>query len=548
MNVDVMAKPGSRTAMGENEYDVLVVGAGFAGLYQLHRLRQKGFRVRLVDAASGLGGIWQWNRYPGARVDSHGALYQYSDPELWKDWSFKELYPDWQELRKYFNYVDSKWNLNKDIDLNTRVTGADFDESSRKWTVHTQNGKDYVTRFFVLCTGFAAKPHVPPFEGIEDFQGKIHHTGLWPQEGVDMKGKRVAVIGMGASGVQVVQEAGAEAAHTTHFVRTPCLAIPMWQRRMTPEDNARVREQMPADMDRRTKTFGGFSYDFQDVGVFDVDDARRNEIFESIWQQGGFWWWLNNFKDVLFDEKANRAQYDFWRSKVVARIKDPRLAEIYAPVEPPHPYGVKRPSLEQNFYEVIQQDNVDVVDLKTESIVSFTEKGIQTSKGEYEFDIIVLATGFDAVSGGLTSLDIHGTDGRTIGEKWQDGIRTQLGMATSGFPNLFFIYGPQSPSGFCNGPTAAETQGEVMVKILDKLANEQVTRIEAEPEAEEAWRKFCMEVTDMTLFPKANSWYMGANIPGKPREMLMYPAGLPSYLQACEKSISEDLSGFTKAR
>lgn len=548
MNIDVMSRSASRTGVSESEYDVVVVGAGFAGLYQLHKLRQKGFRVRLLDAASGLGGIWQWNRYPGARVDSHGALYQYSDPDLWKDWDFKELYPDWQELREYFNYVDSKWDLSKDIDLNTRVTGADFDESRRKWTIHTQNGKDYVSRFFVLCTGFAAKPYVPPFEGIGDFKGEIHHTGLWPQDGLDMKGKRVAVVGMGASGVQVMQEAGAEATHTTHFVRTPCLAIPMWQRQMTSDDNASARAQMEADMDRRSKTFGGFSYDFQEVGVFEVDDARRKEMFESIWKLGGFWWWLNNFKDVLFDEKANRAQYDFWRSKVVARIRDPRLAEIYAPVEPPHPYGVKRPSLEQNFYEVIQQDNVDVVDLKSEPLVRFTEKGIQTSKGEYEFDIIVLATGFDAVSGGLTSPDIHGTDGRTIGQKWQEGIRTHLGLATSGFPNLFFIYGPQSPSGFCNGPTAAETQGEVMVNILDKLANEKITRIEAQPDSEEAWRKFCMEVTDMTLFPKANSWYMGANIPGKPREMLMYPAGLPAYLKACEKSISEGLSGFDKAR
>ncbi len=544
MNVAEKVESNAKVDTGKGELDVAIVGAGFAGLYQLHKLREKGFKVKLLEAGSDIGGIWHWNRYPGARVDSHGALYQYSDPGLWKDWAFKELYPDWQELREYFDHVDSKWDLRKDVVLNTRVTGAEFDETSRKWTIHTEGGRDFVARFFVLCTGFAAKPYIPNFKGIDSFRGEIHHTGLWPQEGLDMTGKRVAVIGMGASGVQVVQEAAPEASHLTHFVRTPCLAIPMWQRTMSEADNEKMWREMPADMDLRTKTFGGFNYDFFHKGVFEVADEERGEIFERLWQRGGFWWWLSNFKDVIFDEKSNRAQYDFWRKKVLARIKDPRLAEIYAPEEPPHPYGVKRPSLEQNFYEVVQRDNVDVVDLKREAIECFTEKGIKTSEREYEFDVIVLATGFDAVSGGLTSLDIKGVDGRTIGEKWSDGVRTQLGMATNGFPNLFFLYGPQSPSGFCNGPTCAEAQGDVMVKILEKLRDEGVTRVEAESDAEEAWRKTCLEVADMTLFPKADSWYMGANIPGKPRELLMYPAGLPSYLEACEKSIADGLSGF----
>ncbi len=547
MNVAEKVQSNTKPGTGKDELDVAVVGAGFAGLYQLHKLREKGFKVKLLEAGSDIGGIWHWNRYPGARVDSHGALYQYSDPGLWKDWAFKELYPDWQELRDYFDHVDSRWDLRKDVILDTRVTGAEFDETSRKWTIHTEGGRDFVARFFVLCTGFAAKPYIPAFKGLESFRGEIHHTGLWPQEGVDLTGKRVAVIGMGASGVQVVQETAPEASHLTHFVRTPCLAIPMWQRTMSEADNEEMWRDMPADMAMRLKTFGGFNYDFSPWGVFDVADEDREEVFERIWQRGGFWWWLNNFKDVIFDEKSNRAQYDFWRKKVLARIKDPRLAEIYAPKEPPHPYGVKRPSLEQNFYEVVQRDNVDVVDLKHETIECFTEKGIKTSEREYEFDVIVLATGFDAVSGGLTSLDIKGADGRTIGEKWSDGVRTQLGMATKGFPNLFFLYGPQSPSGFCNGPTCAEAQGGVMVRILEKLRDEDVTRIEAQSDAEEAWRKFCLEVADMTLFPKANSWYMGANIPGKPRELLMYPAGLPSYLEACEKSIAEGLSGFQKA-
>ncbi len=548
MDNNVMMETGAAPSAQTTDVDVLVVGAGFAGLYQLHKLRQAGFRVKVIEAGSDIGGIWHWNRYPGARVDSHGAIYQYSDPELWKDWAYKELYPGWEELRAYFDHVDAKWDLRKDVVLSTRVTGADFDESTRKWTVHTDKGGDYVARSFVLCTGFASKPYIPEFEGMKDFKGEIHHTGLWPQQGVDMRGKRVAVIGMGASGVQVMQEAGAEAKHVTHFLRTPCLAIPMWQRQMTEADNEEMRKHLPEDMMKRKQTFGGFNYDFQDVGVYEVDDAKREEMFESIWKTGGFWWWLNNFKDVLFDERSNRAQYDFWRKKVLARIKDPRLAEIYAPEQPPHPYGVKRPSLEQNFYEVVQQDNVDVVDLKQEPIVRFTEKGIQTTKGEYEFDIIVLATGFDAVSGGLTQLDIRGTAGRTLGEKWRDGVRTHLGMASREFPNLYFIYGPQSPSGFCNGPTAAEAQGDELVKLLVKFRDAGITRVEAKADAEEAWRNHCKMVADMTLFPKADSWYMGANIPGKPRELLMYPSGLPAYLQACEDSIEKDFAGFEVSR
>ncbi|WP_298216645.1 NAD(P)/FAD-dependent oxidoreductase [Acidocella sp.] len=548
MDNNVIMETGAAPSVQTTDVDVLVVGAGFAGLYQLHKLRQAGFRVKVIEAGSDIGGIWHWNRYPGARVDSHGAMYQYSDPDLWKDWAYKELYPGWEELRAYFDHVDAKWDLRKDVVLSTRVTGADFDESTRKWTVHTDKGGDYVARSFVLCTGFASKPYIPEFEGMKDFKGEIHHTGLWPQQGVDMRGKRVAVIGMGASGVQVMQEAGAEAKRVTHFLRTPCLAIPMWQRQMTEVDNEEMRKHLPEDMMKRKQTFGGFNYDFQDVGVYEVDDAKREEMFESIWKAGGFWWWLNNFNDVLFDERSNRAQYDFWRKKVLARIKDPRLAEIYAPEQPPHPYGVKRPSLEQNFYEVVQQDNVDVVDLKQEPIVRFTEKGIQTTKGEYEFDIIVLATGFDAVSGGLTQLDIRGTAGRTLGEKWRDGVRTHLGMASREFPNLYFIYGPQSPSGFCNGPTAAEAQGDELVKLLVKFRDAGITRVEAKADAEEAWRNHCKMVADMTLFPKADSWYMGANIPGKPRELLMYPSGLPAYLQACEDSISKHFAGFEVSR
>ena len=526
------------------DLDVIVVGAGFAGLYLLDRLRSMGMAVQVFEAGAGLGGVWYWNCYPGARVDSPGPIYQYSRDDMWRRWQFGELYPSWQELRDYFHYVDEKLGLSRDIRFNRRVNQAEFDPAHNRWIVRSSDGSVASARYLVLCTGLSAKPYVPDLPGLNDFAGERHHTALWPQQGLDMAGKRVGVIGTGASGVQVAQEAAGVAAHLTVFQRTPNLALPMRQKKLDEDAIRRMKEKYPEMFDRRTKTFAGFDYDVLAKSALEVSDDERQATFERLWEIGGFAPWIGSFNDILLNEEANRAAYQFWRDKTLKRIKDPAIAEILAPAEPIHPFGVKRPSLEQHFYEIFNQPNVSLVDLRTNPIERVTPGGIRTAAGEHELDILVLATGFDAVTGGLTSIDIRGPAGETLKDKWATGVRAHLGMAAAGFPNLLFVYGPQSPNGFCNGPTCAEVQGDWIARLLDHLRQGNYTRVEATVAAEEAWRAQVLALADATLFPRADSWYLGANIPGKPREMLSFTGGLPAYLAKCSESAERGYEGF----
>ena len=526
------------------DLDVIVVGAGFAGLYLLDRLRSMGMAVQVFEAGAGLGGVWYWNCYPGARVDSPGPIYQYSRDDMWRRWQFGELYPSWQELRDYFHYVDEKLGLSRDIRFNRRVNQAEFDPAHNRWIVRSSDGSVASARYLVLCTGLSAKPYVPDLPGLDDFTGERHHTALWPQQGLDLAGKRVGVIGTGASGVQVAQEAAGVAAHLTVFQRTPNLALPMRQKKLDEDAIRRMKEKYPEMFDRRTKTFAGFDYDVLAKSALEVSDDERQATFERLWEIGGFAPWIGSFNDILLNEEANRAAYQFWRDKTLKRIKDPAIAEILAPAEPIHPFGVKRPSLEQHFYEIFNQPNVSLVDLRTNPIERVTPGGIRTAAGEHELDILVLATGFDAVNGGLTSIDIRGPAGETLKDKWATGVRAHLGMAAAGFPNLLFVYGPQSPNGFCNGPTCAEVQGDWIARLLDHLRQGNYTRVEATVAAEEAWRAQVLALADATLFPRADSWYLGANIPGKPREMLSFTGGLPAYLAKCSESAERGYEGF----
>lgn len=535
---------GPNGATTKLDFDVIVVGAGFAGVYQLHRLRARGFSVLLLEAGSGLGGIWHWNCYPGARVDSHVPLYEFSDEAVWRDWYWDERFPDWRALRRYFDHVDSVWNLSRDIRFNTRVERAQWDEPSRSWLIASGAGELLRARFLILCTGFAAKPYIPDFTGLARFEGACHHTAQWPQAGIDMAGKRVGVIGTGASGVQVVQEAAGVASELTVFQRTPIMALAMQQRRLTRAEQDRAKDRYPAIFQKRRESNSGFDFEGAGDSTFAVSDERRREIFERLWQAGGFSFWAGGFADLLLDERANRVAYDFWRDKVRARVHDPEVAELLAPTEPPHPFGVKRPSLEQTYYDVFNQDNVRLVDLRTTPITQILPEGVETAAGTTELDILVLATGFDAVTGGLTSIEARGSRGDTLADHWRDGVRTHLGVASSGFPNLLYLYGPQSPSGFCNGPTCAEVQGDWIVELLAFLRERAVTRIEATPEAEDAWCSQVHAIASMTLFPRADSWYMGANIPGKRREMLNWPGGLQLYLMACRASADDGYAGF----
>src|SRR5271170_5491273 len=501
-----MSTTTKRTGEGAiEELDVIIVGAGFAGLYLLDRLRRMGMAVQVFEAGGGLGGVWYWNCYPGARVDSPGPIYQYSRDDLWRKWQFSELYPSWQELRAYFRYVDDQLGLSRDIRFNRRVDEASFEPARNRWTVRSNDGSVARARYFVLCTGLGSKPYVPDLPGLSDFAGVSHHTALWPQQGLDLAGKRVGVIGTGASGVQVAQEAAAVAAHLTVFQRTPNLALPMRQRKLDDDTIRRMKEGYPLAYQKRRTSFGGFDYNPLEKSASEVSEDERQATFERIWEIGGLAPWVGSFNDLLANEQSNRAAYDFWRDKTRARINDPAVAEMLAPTEPLHPYGTKRPSLEQNFFDIFNQSNVSLVDLRKTPIERVTRNGIKTTAGEHNLDILVLATGFDAVTGGLTSIDIHGTRGETLREKWGKGVHTHLGMATAGFPNLLFVYGPQSPNAFANGPTCAELQGDWIVQLLDHLRQRGRTRFEATDPAEEAWRAQVHDVADATLFPRADS-------------------------------------------
>lgn len=528
----------------KDELDVIVVGAGFSGIYQLHRLRELGFSVRLLEAGSGLGGVWYWNCYPGARVDTHIPIYEYSDENLWRDWNWSEMFPGWQELRKYFDYVDKKWDLRKDTQFNTRISSAVFDEQDNKWTLKTTDGQEMRCRFFVLCTGFASKPFIPDIEGRESFAGIMHHTGLWPQEGVDFTGKRVGIIGTGASAIQVTQEASKTAAQLTVFQRTACLPLPMRQAKLDVETQNKMKAEYPARYARRRETFGGFDFDFIHKSALEVSPEERKAVYEELWAKGGFNFWLGTFHDVLMNREANDTAYEFWRDKIRSRIKDPEVAKILAPDTAPYPFGTKRPSLENGFFEVFDQDNVELVDLQKNPIERIVPAGVVTKDREYDFDILVLATGFDAVTGGILNIDIRGVGDAKINDRWRDGIQAYLGLATAGFPNLIFLYGPHSPSGFLNGPSSAEYQGEVVVDCLKYMREKGFMRIESTLQSDQAWADETNAIAEGTLFPLAKSWYMGANIPGKKVEILNYPGGLPLYLEKCEECARNGYEGF----
>lgn len=529
---------------GAPDLDVVVVGAGFAGLYQLHHLRGLGLRTAVLEAGDRLGGIWYWNCYPGARVDSHVPLYEYSDETVWSGWSWEERFPDWRALRRYFEHVDAQWDLRSDVHLGARLEGASWDEASRCWQVAAA-GDRLRCRFLVLCAGFASTPYVPALPGLGDFAGERHHSARWPQGGVDMSGLRVGVVGTGASGVQVIEEAASVADHLTVFQRTPILALPMRQRRLTVAEQDAAKAAYPQIFRRRRQTNTGFDYPDRGESALAVTDRERIAVFEALWEEGGLAFWAGNFTDILLDVRANRLAYDFWRDRVRQRLGRRDLAELLAPADPPHPFGTKRPSLEQSYFEVLGQDNVTLVDLRTDPIERVTRRGVRTTAGEHHLDLLVLATGFDAVSGSLSTIDLRGTEGQTLAQHWRSGVRTQLGMASHGFPNLLYIYGPQSPSGFCNGPTCAEVQGDWVVELFSYLADHGITRLEATAEAESAWREQVHAIAAGTLFPRADSWYMGANIPGKTREMLNWPGGLQTYLAACDAAADDGYAGFT---
>jgi cation diffusion facilitator CzcD-associated flavoprotein CzcO len=485
------------------ELDILVVGAGFSGVYQLWKLRNEGYKIKLVDAGSDFGGVWHWNRYPGLRVDSDIPHYEYSIPEVWKDWKWSERYPGGAELQKYFAHVDRKLDLRKDCQFNTVVTRATFDGGL--WHVDTKDSGSFKTRYLLLNIGIGAKRYTPDLEGIDTYQGQCLHSSSWPQTGLDMHGKRIAVIGTGATGVQIAQQAAKVGKELIVFQRTPNLALPMGQKKYFGGARPKPEAEYPRHFCHRNETFSGFTWDFNGRKTFDDTPEQRRETYENLWKQGDFQFWLATYNDMLFDPKANEEAYNFWRDKTRQRIKDPRKQELLAPMIQPHPFGTKRPSLEQGYFEVFNQDNVELVDINATPIVKLTKKGIQTAGKEYEVDIVILATGFDSVTGPFKQIDIRGPSGLSLSEKWADGSLTYLGVSANGFPNMFFTYGPQAPTGFCNGPTCSEMQGNWIADCLNYMREHQLSTIEPTHEAETNWRQVVHDFAFASLLPRAKS-------------------------------------------
>ncbi|KAK5112582.1 hypothetical protein LTR62_003896 [Meristemomyces frigidus] len=521
-------------SMGEPQYcDVLLVGAGFASFTLLNRLRKLG--------------LDHWNCYPGARVDSDTPIYQLFDKELWEDFTFKERYAGWPELRRYFKHVEKKWNIEDHTEYNKHVDGAIFDEKKHMWTVECSDGTEINCRWFIPCIGFAARRYQPPIQGLSEFKGDVYHTAVWPQHGVNLKGKRVAQIGTGASGIQCAQEIGPIAKSLTLYQRTPNFCLPMNQRPLDPKEEEQKKKNGDYEkaMNDTRKTFSGFTYEFADKNTFDDSPEEREKFYNHLLNElGGFHFWLGGYKDYLFDDAANMEAYKFWRKTVLKRIKDPEKQKLLAPEVPPHPWGTKRPSLEQRIYEVLGQDNVEIIDVNEYPIERVEANGLVTKKGLVEVDVLVLATGFDSVTGSLGQLNIRATDGTTIADHWKDRLQTSMGIAIPGFPNMFFLYGPQAPTAFSNGPSCTQFQAEFVEEAFKRIRADGITRFEATKEAEDDWTKRMHEKWDASLFPKAKSWYSGANVPGKRVEPLNWAGGMPDYCAALYGSLDHDYQGW----
>lgn len=415
---------------------------------------------------------------------------------------------------------------------------AEFDQDKNHWVVTCKDGRVYHARWFIPNVGFASKKYIPPYKGLETFKGPCFHTAAWPKEGVDLKGKRIGVVGTGASGVQTIQETGPIAGHLTVFQRTPNLALPMRQTKLdkAAEEKKKASGEYEQVYSRLRGTFAGFDMDFLQKDTKDATPEEQREHFEKLWAAGGFSFWLAAYKDMLFDQKANDVAYAFWAEKTRARLDDPAKKDIVAPEIKPHAFGTKRPSLEQRYYEVLNQKNVDIIDVSKSPILEVTPTGVRTELGHVDLDVLILATGFDSVTGGMTQIDIKGTDGQTIKDKWTAGLETYLGIMCANFPNMFFLYGAQAPTAFSNGPTCVEVQGEWLAAVMKDMKEQNITRLEPTLEAQKAWTKKVQDAWDITLFPGTKSWYQGSNIPGKKVEPLNWPGGIPAYIAAGQEA------------
>ena len=528
-------------------YDVVVVGAGFAGMYMLHRLRGQGFSARVYEQGDGVGGTWYWNRYPGARCDVESMQYSYSfSEELQQEWDWSERYAPQPEILKYANHVADRFNLRPDIQLNTRVERAAFDELTKLWSVTLADGKTVTAKFVVLATGCLSNARMPEIKGLDRFKGKVYHTGHWPHEAVDFTGQRVGVIGTGSSGIQSVPVIAEQASHLTVFQRTANFSIPARNALLSEQERQAFRAKYP-EVRRfaREESRNGIYTEMPDRGALDDGDNERRAKYEARWSRGGLTF-MSVYNNLGLDKAANDTAADFVREKIAEIVEDRATAKLLQPNN--HPIGTKRICIDTDYFAAFNRSNVTLVDIKSNPIEEITANAVRTGGKEYEVDALVLATGFDAMTGSVAKIDISGRNGQTLNQKWAEGPRTYLGLMSAGFPNLLVITGPGSPSVLSNMMVSIEQHVDWITDCLAWMRDRDLDAIEATKDAEDKWVAHVNEVAYTTLYPQANSWYMGANVPGKPRIFMPYIGGVGPYRQICNDVAAKGYEGFVMER
>ncbi|QPF89695.1 flavin-containing monooxygenase [Bradyrhizobium commune] len=538
-----MSPPQASPAESTEAYDVVVVGAGFAGIYMLHRLRGLGFSARVYEQGDGVGGTWYWNRYPGARCDVESMQYSYSfSEELQQEWQWSERYAPQAEILKYANHVADRFDLRRDIQFDTRIERAVFDERTNIWLVTMSGGREVEARFVVLATGCLSNARKPEIKGLESFKGPVYHTGNWPHEPVDFTGQRVGLIGTGSSGIQSAPIIAEQARQLTVFQRTANFSIPARNATLTDEERETFRKNYP-EIRRfaREVARNGIYAEQPDRGAFDDSDMTRRGKYDARWERGGLTF-MYAYNNLGLDRTANDTAADFVRSKIAEIVRDPATAKLLQPNS--HPIGTKRICIDTDYFATFNRPNVSLVDIKANPIQEVTANAVRVAGTDHEVDTLVMATGFDAMTGSVAKIDIRGRDGQTLNQKWAEGPKTYLGLMSAGFPNLFIITGPGSPSVLSNMIVSIEQHVDWIADGLVHLRRQGMATIEAGSEAEERWVAHVNEVAAGTLYPQANSWYMGANIPGKPRIFMPYIGGVGVYRRICDEVAAKGYEGF----
>ena len=528
-------------ASARNNFDAVIVGAGFAGMYMLYRLRNLGFSVRVYESGSGVGGTWYWNRYPGARCDVESVQYSYQFSEaLQQEWEWSERYATQPEILRYADHVADRFDLRKDIQLDTRVSAATFDEVRRRWTIGLADGAKVSARFCIMATGCLSSANTPQFPGLDSFRGTVYHTGRWPHQEVDFSGQRVGVIGTGSSAIQSIPLIAEQAQHLFVFQRTPHYTVPAHNTPLDREYKRQVKAEYPAMRRRAKQMFAGIDLRLNDQSAVQASSEERQREYEARWAYGGVSF-MGAFNDLLFNESSNATAAEFVRSKIRETVRDPALAEA---LSPRYVIGCKRLCVDTGYYDTFNRANVSLVDVSRSPIEAIVPAGVQVGRALYEIDSLVLATGFDAMTGALTRIDIRGKAGEALRDKWHGGPRTYLGLMTAGFPNLFTITGPGSPSVLTNMLPSIEQHVDWIADCLAYLRSRGMAQIEPTLEAENEWVAHVNEVAGTNLRSSCSSWYVGANVPGKTRVFMPYIGGFPAYVEKCSEVVAAGYRGF----